>query len=202
MGQQTSKKIGSINSRKGCDFSLTSHPPFFMVSEAIMKRIYLSKRGKRYKGFFTLVDDEDYEELIKRTWSVHFGNTGKKYTASYYKFGGKQKMLVMHRVVMGLSHGDKRQVDHISGNTLDNRKCNLRLCTGTQNGYNNKIQKNNTSGYKGVSWDKKNKKWKAKVCSCGKEFFLGRFNNKISAANEYNKKAIELHGEFARLNEV
>ena len=92
------------------------------------------------------------------------------------------------------------QVDHINQIKEDNRWLNLRCATRSQNLANTKKMKTNTSGYKGVSWKKKNKKWGVKICFQNKQVHLGYFESLEDAALAYNKKALELFGEFAKLN--
>jgi len=92
------------------------------------------------------------------------------------------------------------EIDHINGIRDDNRLCNLRECTGSENQYNKGSHKNNTSGYKGVSWHNNDKKWHARLNHKGKTKYLGSFNCKHQAAKEYNKAALKYHGEFSKLN--
>jgi len=94
------------------------------------------------------------------------------------------------------------QIDHINHVRDDNRWLNLRECTNAQNGANAGKPKNNTSGYKGVSWNKGVKKWTAQIMFNYKKIHLGCFTCKHEAAEAHNAKALELHGEFACLNEV
>ena len=92
-------------------------------------------------------------------------------------------------------------VDHINGNGLDNRKANLRLATGVQNGYNRrKTRKRTWSKYKGVTFDKRRKKWQAKIVVNGRKQYLGSFNNQLDGARAYDRAARKYHGEFAALN--
>ena len=91
-------------------------------------------------------------------------------------------------------------VDHINSDSLDNRRSNLRVCTVSQNNMNSAIGRNNKSGYKGVSWDKTNKKWRAGIKAKGKSVSLGSFNSKKDAARAYNEAAKKAYGEFAKLN--
>lgn len=91
-------------------------------------------------------------------------------------------------------------VDHINGDTLDNRRSNLRLCTVSGNNHNRMKSKNNTSGYKGVSWLKQNQKWRAYIKVNSKDKHLGCYLDKEDAARAYDKAAKEYFGEFARLN--
>ena len=92
------------------------------------------------------------------------------------------------------------QIDHINGNGLDNRKVNLRLCNSSQNQRNARKRKSGTSRFKGVDWHKESKKWRARICVNRKRIHIGRYKSEFEAAQAYDKKAIELFGEFASLN--
>lgn len=116
---------------------------------------------------------------------------------------GKQTTLNLARVVLGVK--GKEVVDHINGNPLDNRCSNLRICNTSQNIANSKKRKDNTSGFKGVTWQgnrygKKN--WSANIGYRGKRLYIGRFYTAVDAAKAYNAKAIELFGEFAKINKI
>ena len=96
-----------------------------------------------------------------------------------------------------------QQVDHIQhadGSHTQDRLSNLRIVSRSQNGMNQRIARNNTSGYKGVSWETKANKWRAAIVSCGRTKYLGCFPTAESAASAYDNAAKELHGEFAKLN--
>jgi hypothetical protein len=95
---------------------------------------------------------------------------------------------------------DGIEVDHENRNGLDCRRTNLRLATHRQNIMNTGLRPANTSGYKGVSWDKENQKWRASIRAYGRSYNLGRFSTKEEAARAYNEAASRLHGSFARLN--
>jgi hypothetical protein len=99
-----------------------------------------------------------------------------------------------------LRAGKGQVVDHINGDTLDNRRQNLRLCTNRENVINSKIRSDNTSGYRGVHWCTQKAKWKAQINVHGKLIHLGFYTDKESAAMMYNAAAIEHFGEYARLN--
>lgn len=159
-----------------------------------MRQIQLGGYYKKcpiIKGY-ALVDDEDFEWLNQ--WKWHLLNCREKKYA--IKTGGK----TMHRLIMQTPKG--METDHINGNGLDNRRSNLRICANFQNQMNRKIGKNNTSGFKGVYWDKKNNEWYSSIMFNYKSYYLGRFNERIEAAKAYNQKAIELFGGFARLNKI
>lgn len=150
------------------------------------------------QGMFAMVDDSDYEELMKYKWySKYDGNTF--YAArNSVRQDKKQKTLRMHRLILGLT--DKKILcDHINHNGLDNQKCNIRICTRAQNQYN-KIPQGGASRYKGVSWHEKNGKWRADININKEQIYLGLFADELDAARAYDKKAKELFGEYAWLN--
>ena len=97
------------------------------------------------KGFSTIVDDEDYHELSKHKWQV-VPSAEKIYAKRRAKkrLGETRDTIMMHRYI--LSADDEHEVDHINGNSLDNRRCNLRIVTRSENMANRAIFRNNTSG--------------------------------------------------------
>jgi hypothetical protein len=106
--------------------------------------------------------------------------------------------LALHRLIMNPPKG--MMVDHINGDGLDNRRANLRVCTNAENGRNQRLSKNNKSGYKGVSWFKRDKKWRSKIKHEGKSRCIGLFDCPEKAARAYDAVAKELFGEYANLN--
>ena len=138
------------------------------------------------KGFETKVDDEDYMGLIKSRWRVIDTKSGLNYA------GKGSQTILMHRVIMNAPV--VMQVDHIDGDGLNNQRNNLRIVTQSQNLYNSKKKCHSASKYKGVY--KRGERYKAECL--GKYF--GTFGTEIEAAKAYNKAAIEMMGEFARLN--
>ena len=110
--------------------------------------------------------------------------------------------LYAHRVIWALNHGEwpDRDIDHINGEKTDNRLCNLRLATRAENLLNTGPRVTSRSGRKGVHWTEKGGKWVAQIRSGGKTRTLGRFTEIEDAAAAYNKAAIELFGEFARIS--
>ena len=93
-------------------------------------------------------------------------------------------------------------VDHINGDSLDNRKSNLRAATLSQNQGNRRLNDNSTSGYKGVNWHKASRKYRARITINGKEKYLGIYATAQQAALAYNKAALAAFGSFAQLNSV
>lgn len=148
------------------------------------------------KGKVAIVDDEDYEWLSQYKWYVHTGGYAARHTVQRDVGKQKRKNLYMHRIVLGVN--GKEHCDHKNGNKLDNRKCNLRQATNSQNMWNSCKQKQNTSGYKGVF--KHRDSWAARTSFHNKPIHIGTYSTKEEAARAYDEKAKELFGEFARLN--
>jgi hypothetical protein len=144
------------------------------------------------RGKFALVDAADYEWLSQYRWSCRGG--GNPYAA---RFQGN-KVIWMHREIMQTPPG--LVCDHFDTVGLNNRRCNLRNCTRQQNIHNLSKCNRGTSCYKGVFWDKRLKKWCAKICCDNKVYRLGYFDSEIDAARAYDQKARELFGPFAYLN--
>lgn len=164
------------------------------------KQIALSLNGKKNKGqYFAIVDDEDFERVNQYRWCVSFnGARGKYYAIRTIRINGKRKTVFMHRFIM--SAPDNMEVDHRDSNGLLNTRDNLRICTPHQNQGNSKLNKTNKSGYKGVSWDARNRKWQASIKRDGKARNLGSFSDPISAAHAYDSAALKYFGEFAFTN--
>jgi len=158
------------------------------------------KKIKLTQGQYALVDDEDFEDLNKYKWIAQYSSCTKTYYVKRHSHRecGKPKHLQMHRVIMNAKKG--QVIDHINGNTLDNRKENLRIATYSQNRGNSKRYRNNTSGYKGVSWNKNRQRWEACIGYQNKYIYLGLYTTKEEAALAYNEAAKKYFGEFANLN--
>jgi len=107
---------------------------------------------------------------------------------------------LLHRLILG-HIPDGYEVDHINRDKLDNRDCNLRIVSRTQNAANIGINIANKSGFKGVCWVSRAKKYVTQVSKDGERLFHGYFDNKIDAARAYDKHALKAFGEFALTNE-
>ena len=152
-----------------------------------MKEILLSQ------GKITIVDDEDYEWLMQWKWSYDCGYaTRKKWNPDTKKFTN----IKMHRLIMKTPID--MFTDHINGEPLDNRKENLRICTQAENNRNRKAVKNHE--YAGISYEKRIKRWRARVRLNKKNINLGCFLTAAEAAHAYDNAARIVYGEFARIN--
>lgn len=155
------------------------------------------KTIKLTHGKFALVDENDYEKLSIYKW--YYGTDGYAVRKPYDRVTGTNPHIFrMHRVILDAKRG--QLIDHKNGNRLDNRKENLRFCTYIENGRNSK-GRNSTSGFKGISWDKVNNKWKVQI-NPGKNINLGRFTSLDMAIRVYNENAIKYYGDFAYLNQT
>lgn len=107
-----------------------------------------------------------------------------------------------HQIIWLLIYGEwpHMDIDHIDGNRSNNSICNLRLATKAQNNANACLRKDNSSGYKGVSYHKSNKRYRAEIRHDGKRKLIGYFKTAQEASDAYCKEAIKLKGEFLCVN--
>lgn len=148
-----------------------------------------------------LVDDIDYDWLSQWKWCAVKMNKGNFYAVrSSPMKNGKHYSIPMAREILGLEYGDKRQADHSNHNTLDNCRANIRICTSQQNNFNRNISPKQTSKFKGVYWDKRDKKWIARIYINRRRKILGYWDMEEVAALAYDMVAIREFGEFACLN--
>lgn len=147
------------------------------------------------KGVFygyAVIDLADLEKVQDTSWTK--GATG--YAVGRPK--GSDKAVPLHRfLIYGMEAGGT--TDHINGDTLDNRRANLRKCTTKENTRNTKLAKNNTSGRKGVRKTKEGN-WKARITVDRKEIHIGHYSTIEEASAAYDAAALMMHGEFARTN--
>lgn len=148
-----------------------------------------------------LIDDEDYELIKNYSWQVWISNKSNTLYAKTTIYKPRKKTISLHCLIMNVIN-PKIKVDHINGNGLDNRKSNLRLCTHQENCCNRTKSKKCLSKFKGVSYYRQLNKWSAYIRNNYKLQYLGIYKNEIDAAKAYNEKAIELFGEFAKLNDI
>lgn len=163
-----------------------------------LRKLIGSGMAKKYKKSplklqHILIDDADIQLFLAHDWRRDGSVKG------YVQRGVKGGQVYLHREI--LKAPQNLYVDHINGNPLDNRRSNLRLATRCQNAANRvKTKSKTSSAHKGVCFNKKLKKWTASISANKTTTHLNCFNCETAAAVAYNKKAKELHGEFAKLN--
>jgi hypothetical protein len=125
-----------------------------------------------------LVDADDAEAVLRYRWRLD------SYGYAVRTVPGTRINQKLHRFLMALPHGDRRQVDHINRDPLDNRRCNLRIATNAENHQNLSSAGNagSSSRYRGVTWDKRYRKWHAQVTIKGRNHHLGYFEAEEEAA--------------------
>jgi hypothetical protein len=155
------------------------------------------KKIKLTQGKFALVDDEDFEWLNQWKWCYH---KEKNKNTGYVVRAINKKLIRMHRQILNLIFGDKKDADHKDHNGLNNQKNNLRIVTSQENRRNSLKIKNCFSKYKGVSLHKSTKKWRAYIVINYKQKHLGLFISEKKAAKVYNQAAIKYFGKHAYLN--
>lgn len=163
------------------------------------------------QGYTTIVDDADFEVVKQYKWYVAKNSTTPYAIAEIpCTECGHKKTTGLHRFL--LKPKAKEKIDHIDGNGLNNQRSNLRIATMSQNIANSRLRKDNTSGYKGVTWFsgskhpngawKRKPGWSVRVSLNGKRIQVGYYQDKEDAAKAYNDAAIKYHGEFAKLNKL
>lgn len=154
-----------------------------------MKKIILNQ-GKQ-----AIVNEGDYYELSKHHWSYkkedQSGNEGV-YCYSIGKW--------LHNFLTNCPKN--KVVHHINGNRLDNRRENLVVLTRSQFESTKSSLKSNRHGIKGVSWNRRKRKWHVKISVNNRQIYLGSFDNAVVAAMKYNEAALKYHGEYAYLNDL
>jgi flagellar hook-basal body complex protein FliE len=121
---------------------------------------------------------------------------GSKLSNGYLHVQLNRKFILHHRAIFLMHYGYlPKFIDHIDGNRSNNKIENLREATKAQNNWNQKY-KGSVSGFKGVTWNKQDKKWQPQIRANNKKFYLGKFENLSDAIIAYQKAAKKLHGEY------
>lgn len=143
------------------------------------------------QGYIALVDDEDFEHLSKFKWGITISKN--------HVYAQRQiEPRLMHRLLMNAPKGVL--IDHKDTNSLNNQKHNLRFANKFQNGQNRPANYSSLIGYKGVTWNKKERVFNVKIGVENKRVHLGSFTDVVLAAKAYDEAAKKYHGEFAYLN--
>lgn len=154
----------------------------------------------KYPGHECIVVFIIYDTLMQYNW---YPVISTKANTIYVGYHSKKDQIQIHRFIMQLHEYDieNKLIDHKDQNGLNNQKENLRICNLSENAQNARKPKHGkTSKYKGVSVRKSTNKYHSYIMLNQKRIHIGYFTNEIDAAIAYNKKAIELFGEFACLN--
>lgn len=163
----------------------------------------LSKDGSYFvirlsKGKEAKIDPEDVDRVASHRWKAVMCMT-RWYAKRNLYLNGKSRNISMSRLIMGEPEG--MQVDHINGDSLDNRRSNLRLCTHRENHYAARVRKPHfSSKFRGVSWSIKDKRWISSIHYNWQRIHIGQFKSEIEAAIARDFFSYMLHGEFAQIN--
>ena len=174
---------------------------YIVDKENNIAKIELHRRNE--ENLWTIIDLEDLERVINfpYTWFAKYNHTNNEYyvvASVYQKDLQKGKPVFLHQF---LTNANGKDVDHKNNNSLDNRKINLRVVEESNNSKNRKGKnKNNTSGYRNVSWDKKYNKWVVQMQINKKNKTLGRFDDVHEAGKFAEEMRQKYYGEFAGKN--
>ncbi len=159
---------------------------------------------KLSQGQVSIVDDCDIDLASRYRWRVQNTASGPYARAWSPMVNKKRRLLLLHREIaarlFGADQSKNMKIDHVNGDGLDNRRCNLRLCTASQNAMNKRRGRVHSSRFKGVSYRAKTGRWRAGICINGSTKDIGTFASEVKAAQAYNSAAMIHYGEFARLN--
>jgi hypothetical protein len=156
------------------------------------------KELKLTKGYVAIVDDEDFEIVSQWHWSAT-KCCDKVYARRTQRYGNKKVQVYLHRYLMNIHLCDKTVFcDHKDRDTMNNQKSNLRVCTAAENQRNKTKKRNGMHKYMGVSAN--HKRFSASLSLNGKRVYIGTYDTQEEAAIAYNKKKIEVHGDFVNLN--
>lgn len=161
-----------------------------------MRLIITNKKGER---FIILFDRCDLNLIYSHTW--HVSSVYPQYAKTNIKIGKhKYKSTPLHRMILNVENDKYVVVDHKNRNSLDNRRVNIRISDRSGNSFNVVGNKNSTSKYKGVYWNKLELRWKVQIQFGRNKYHLGTYKNEKKAALAYDNAAIKYFGEFAYLN--
>jgi len=161
-----------------------------MITQELLKEMFKYENGNLIRNY----DSGGSKSGTNAGW-INKVSRGKE----YIRISVHRKHIYLHQAIFLYHHGYlPKYIDHINGNSLDNRIENLRETNQSLNTANSLLSKANTSGYKGVIWRKDTKKWHAQIWKDRKRYGLGFFDNIEDAAQAYKEAANKFYGEFAR----
>jgi hypothetical protein len=147
------------------------------------------------RGYEAIIDAADVHLVADWNWCAWVKGR-QTYAVRGTKLSGKQLQVRMHRQILNPPSG--LMIDHVSGDGLDCRRSNMRIATAGQNMKNQRAHRDNSSGVKGVSWDKARQKWRASITTDRKTLFLGRYDDMGAAYQAYRCACKKMHGAFSR----
>lgn len=165
-------------------------PNEIVINDDAAEIILCDQTGK--EAARAIIDINDVEKVKNYKWHIVKREEQLVPAATINK-----RSVYLSNFIMEFKPSGRVIIDHKDRKPLNCRKHNLRKCTMRQNTWNRGISKNNTSGHKGVSWDKNKKKWDARITVNEKQIFIGAFNDLTVAAEEYNEAARKHYGRFA-----
>ena len=157
--------------------------------DGAIARIQLTKR------YVAIIDAADVPVADGLNWSAKVNPWTVYAQRSIRKPDGRWTTIYLHRILLG---DDPRQVDHIDGDGLNNRRSNLRWATHAENQRNSRRAVTNTSGFKGVHWHARDRRWLAQIMLDGRRLHLGYFDCRHAAHRAYCEANARLHGQFGR----
>ena len=172
--------------------SLPTPPQLRAAPGGPMRLIDISTR--KYPNKFAMVDDADFDWLNQWKWRA----SGRGYSYRSEKTPLGKRNVPMHRQILNTPKG--LLTDHIDCNKLNNQRGNLRVATQLQNNHNVERFKTNTSGFIGVSWDRRKRKWRSAYTQNNRCLFIGYFDSLEQAARARDRVVERVRGRFAKLN--
>lgn len=134
--------------------------------------LHIPLRGKNGIGKSIMIDDADLDLVCRYKWHcvIHDGKYPRKsqYAKTMVRIGDEQQSVYIHRLIMGLAKGNKSVVDHLDGNGLNCTRSNMRICSNQQNALNRGLNRNNTSGARGIWWCNRLQSWFATIRAGGR----------------------------------
>lgn len=139
---------------------------------------------------YALVDADDAPDVVGHRWYLSGG-----YAKRDDRSTGTRRRIYLHRHLMGLQHGDTREVDHLNLNKLDCRRSNMRIATHAENGLNQPVRKRTSSVHRGVSRHSQTGRWIARASRGGREIYIGIYATELEAAGAFQEWASRV-GDF------